>query len=187
MKQRTWIVAALALSVLLTGACAKKSPATAPEAAGGATAAASGTAPTPAVGTASPADPLAGDLDAVNEYLRQQGLLGAVYFDYDSADLRAEARERLAQNARFLLEHPQFVVAIEGHCDERGTAEYNLALGDRRATSTRSFLTTLGVAGERLRTISYGEERPECGEHVESCHRRNRRAQFVVVSRSSMG
>lgn len=129
-------------------------------------------------------DPLSGDLDSVNEYLRRQGLLGDVYFQYDEARLSAEARERLAQNARFLKQYPQFRVTVEGHCDERGTSEYNLALGERRAASVRDYLVSLGVASDRLSTISYGKERPVCTDENESCWRLNRRAHPVVTGRS---
>ncbi len=89
-------------------------------------------------------------------------MIGDVFFDFDQSELRADARDRLAKNAEFLAAHPQFTVTIEGHCDERGTNEYNLALGDRRAAAARDYLQSLGVAADRLRTISYGEERPFC-------------------------
>lgn len=123
------------------------------------------------------------DLDALNAYVREQGLLQTVYFDFDQADLRSDARERLAANARFLKERPELMVAIEGHADERGTGEYNLALGDRRANTTQSYLGSLGVSGDRLRSVSYGEERPLCTESGESCWWQNRRAEFVIVGR----
>jgi len=82
-------------------------------------------------------DPLAGDIAAVNDYLAANGLLGDVYFDFDKSDLREDARARLARNAEWLRAHPEFEVAIEGHCDERGTNEYNLALGERRAAAAK--------------------------------------------------
>jgi peptidoglycan-associated lipoprotein len=138
----------------------------------------------PAVETTEPQDPLAGGLAAVNEYLRQQGLLADVYFDYDQASLGEEAREQLAQSARFLNDNPAFLLTLEGHCDERGTNEYNLALGERRAVSVRAYLVSLGVDGDRLRTMTYGEERPACTEPGESCWRLNRRAHPVITGRS---
>jgi peptidoglycan-associated lipoprotein len=143
-------------------------------------------APPPAPVAAQPAgdpDPWAGDLESVNLYAREQGLLGDVYFDYDRAALRSEARERLAANARFLAAHPEFVVRIEGHCDERGTADYNLALGQNRAGSAREYVGTLGVGPERLQVISYGKERPVCTDPAEPCWWQNRRAAFVIVGR----
>jgi peptidoglycan-associated lipoprotein len=132
-------------------------------------------------------DPLSKDLQDVNAYVQEQGLIGDVFFDYDRADLRSESRDRLAKNAQFLSGHPEFVVTIEGHCDERGTNEYNLALGDRRAAAARDYLVSLGVAAGRLRTISYGEERPFCTSSDESCWSQNRRAHFVITGRTNVG
>lgn len=128
--------------------------------------------------------PLSGELAEVNQYLRRQGLLGDIYFDYDQASLTSEARDQLARSARFLQERPQFAVTLEGHCDERGTDEYNLALGERRAQSTKDYLVSLGVPASRLSTISYGEERPTCRESVESCWSQNRRAHPLVTGRN---
>jgi peptidoglycan-associated lipoprotein len=104
-----------------------------------------------------------------------------VYFDYDRYDLSADARTVLRTNADWLKSNPNARVEIEGHCDERGTNEYNLALGAKRAQSAREYLTTLGVAAGRLSTISYGEEIPVCREQDESCWRQNRRARFVIL------
>lgn len=120
------------------------------------------------------------EVEELNRYLRDRGLIGDVYFDFDRAELRPEAREQLAQNAQWLRENPGYAATIEGHCDERGTNEYNLALGERRATAARSYVVSLGVGENRLQTISYGEERPVCTESTESCWQRNRRAHFVV-------
>ncbi|HYH45414.1 MAG TPA: peptidoglycan-associated lipoprotein Pal [Thermoanaerobaculia bacterium] len=137
---------------------------------------------------AAPADPLEGDdMEAINAYVRERGLLGDVYYQYDSFDLAPEARQRLADNARFFSRYPQFEALIEGHCDERGTAEYNLALGERRANSALDYLSSLGVDGARLRTLSYGKERPVCSEESESCWSQNRRARFVLVGRRHAG
>lgn len=144
-------------------------------------------APEPEPDMAAPApapDPLDGDLESVNEYLRRQGLLGDAYFDYDRAELSEDAREQLAKNARFLTENPRFALTLEGHCDERGTDEYNLALGERRAQSARSYMVSLGVPASRLTTLSYGEERPVCGDTEESCWRQNRRAHPAVTGRN---
>ena len=104
------------------------------------------------------------------------------YFDYDKSDIRSDAQATLTQDAAalnsILADFPSSVIVIEGHCDERGSAEYNLGLGDRRATATKDFLVQLGVSADRLRTISYGKERPQCSESNESCWQRNRRAHF---------
>lgn len=104
-----------------------------------------------------------------------------IYFEYDRYDLNADARTVLRANADWLKSNPNARVEIEGHCDERGTNEYNLALGAKRAQSTREYLTTLGVAAPRLSTISYGEEIPVCREQEESCWKQNRRARFVIL------
>jgi peptidoglycan-associated lipoprotein len=104
-----------------------------------------------------------------------------IYFDYDRSDLRADARETLRANAGWLKNNPSARIEIEGHTDERGTNEYNLALGAKRAQSAKDYLSTLGIAGDRLSTISYGEEIPVCKEQNESCWRQNRRARFVII------
>jgi peptidoglycan-associated lipoprotein len=115
---------------------------------------------------------------------RVQTDLRDVLYDYDSNNIRDDSRAALAQDAdalkRILADFPSASVNVEGHCDERGSAEYNLGLGDRRATSARDYLTQLGVPADRLKTISYGKERPVCTESDESCWQRNRRAHFSV-------
>ena len=124
---------------------------------------------------------LPSDLAELNKVLVERGLIGDVFFAFDKYDLSAEARERLAQNASWIKGNPSYVFTVEGHCDERGTNEYNLALGQRRANAAVEYLVSLGVDNARLRTISYGEERPLCSESTEECWARNRRAHFVVT------
>lgn len=126
---------------------------------------------------------LPSDVEELNRYLRDRGLIGDVYFDFDRSELRAEAREQLSRNADWLRSNSGYVVTIEGHCDERGTNEYNLALGDRRASSARDYLVSLGIEAGRMTTLSYGEELPVCTDSSESCWQRNRRAHFVVRPR----
>jgi peptidoglycan-associated lipoprotein len=104
-----------------------------------------------------------------------------VFFDYDRYDLRGDAREVLRANAEWLKKNPSAKIEIEGHCDERGTSEYNLALGAKRAQSAKDYLATLGIAGDRLSTISYGEEIPVCKQLTDDCWRQNRRARFVII------
>jgi peptidoglycan-associated lipoprotein len=105
------------------------------------------------------------------------------YFDYDKSDVRDDARQALTRDADLLKQvfaaDPTFSVVIEGHCDERGSAEYNLGLGDRRATSAKDFLVGLGLPENRIRIISYGKERPVCTEDSEDCYQRNRRAHLA--------
>jgi peptidoglycan-associated lipoprotein len=102
------------------------------------------------------------------------------YFDYDKADIRTDAKEALSQTAQFLRSYPQVKVVVEGHCDERGSTEYNLALGDRRAAAAKQFLTSLGISADRMETVSYGKERPFCTASTEDCWQQNRRAHFVM-------
>ncbi len=104
-----------------------------------------------------------------------------IYFDYDRFDVRADAVPVLQANADWMRAHPNASIVIEGHCDERGSAEYNLGLGDRRANSAREYLVSLGINPDRVRTISYGKERPQCVEQTEECWQRNRRAHFVLA------
>jgi peptidoglycan-associated lipoprotein len=101
------------------------------------------------------------------------------YFDYDSAEIRADARQALQRTAEFLRNYPQTRVTIEGHCDERGSTEYNLALGDRRANAVKQYLVSLGVPAERLTSTSWGKEKPFCMESSEACWQQNRRGHFV--------
>jgi peptidoglycan-associated lipoprotein len=144
--------------------------------------------PQPAPPAADPTpDPWSADILEVNRKAAADGLLGDVYFDFDRDELKPEARERLSKNAEFLKAHPEFQVTIEGHCDERGTNDYNLALGERRAAAARDYLTSLGVSGDRLRTVSYGEERPQCNQSSEGCWSQNRRAHFLITGRTNVG
>lgn len=103
-----------------------------------------------------------------------------IFFEFDSAGLLTEAQDILRKKAEWLLNNPDAAVTIEGHCDERGTNEYNLALGDRRAQSAKTFLMDLGVQGSRLSCISYGEERPVDPGHNEEAWAKNRRDRFTV-------
>lgn len=102
------------------------------------------------------------------------------YFDYDKADIRSDARDALSQTAQFMRSYPQLKVVIEGHADERGSTEYNLALGDRRAAAVKQFLVSLGITADRMDTVSYGKERPFCTESNEQCYQQNRRGHFVM-------
>jgi peptidoglycan-associated lipoprotein len=103
------------------------------------------------------------------------------FFDYNKFELRADARDALSQTAQFLRQHPEIKVTIEGHCDERGTTEYNLGLGQNRADAAKKFLESLGVPADRISTTSFGKEKPFCMAHDEDCWQQNRRAHFVRV------
>ena len=105
-----------------------------------------------------------------------------IHFEFDRYELRADARETLEANANWLKENRSIRVEIEGHCDERGTNEYNLGLGAKRAQAARDYLVSLGITADRLSTVSYGEEIPVCTEHAESCWEKNRRDRFVIAA-----
>ena len=180
-----WL-ATLALAVLIP-ACAKKAPPPPPAIPQPVTPVAPSTTdvgPRPTgVTSDKEASALPKDISALNEYVMKNGLLGDVYFDFDKADLTEEARMRLAKNADWLKANPAYRLTIEGHCDERGTNDYNLALGQRRSAAAMDYVVSLGVASARLATQSWGEERPQCSESNEGCWARNRRAHFVITAR----
>jgi peptidoglycan-associated lipoprotein len=126
------------------------------------------------------ADPLtSGDLDAINKNSPFQPVL----FALDGYEVDAAGQQVLTANAAILKKYPTWVITIEGHCDERGTAEYNLALGEKRALSAKTYLVSLGIPADRLRTVSYGKEFPFDPGHDEGAWSQNRRAHFVVTSK----
>lgn len=129
-------------------------------------------APAPAPAPA-PAQPNMSDLFAQN--------VRDAFFDLDKSDLRDDARSALTKDAEFLRSYPQVHISIEGHCDERGSTEYNLGLGQRRAEAAKNFLISLGISADRIETTSWGKERPFCTEHSEECWQQNRRAHFVLA------
>lgn len=184
---RSPLLAPLLAAVLCAGlgACSKKAPIAPPRDPGEAGRIQDVSRPSAAFADEAPKfDPLAEtDLDRLNAYLDREGLLGDVYFAFDSYDLDTVARDRVESNARFLTENPDLVVRVEGHCDDRGTNEYNLALGGQRAEQATALVLGFGVASERLQPLSLGEEAPFCRESSESCRARNRRARFLVVGR----
>ena len=169
------------LSLALTVSCAKQPPETA------------GTTDEPAVsesrmesetgmeqGAEEEADISEQELEARQQaaMAKEQFLSEKVYFKFDDSSLTAEARDVLRKKVQWLRNHPDACVIIEGHCDERGTDEYNLALGSRRAESVKDFLVKAGIDGSDLTTISYGEERPAVRGHNEEAWAKNRRAEF---------
>ncbi len=104
-----------------------------------------------------------------------------VFFDLDKAELRGDARDALTKDAEFLRSYPDVHISIEGHCDERGSTEYNLALGQSRAQAAKNYLISLGISADRMESVSYGKERPFCTEHSEECWQQNRRDHFVLA------
>jgi peptidoglycan-associated lipoprotein len=115
--------------------------------------------------------------------LNRNSPLKPVFFELDSSELSADAQRALDENAATLKRYASWAVTIEGHCDERGTAEYNLALGERRSVAARAYLVSLGIPADRLRTVSYGKEFPFDPGHDESAFKKNRRAHFVITTK----
>ena len=188
------------LSLLLAGlvitGCAKRPATTASTAAAPAPAPSAAPAPVPpsasapSSGGAAAAAPAAGAAAAAPQTPRPVpkefmavAALKEVYFDYDKYDIRAEDAKTLDANAAWLKSNADNLVLIEGHCDERGTNEYNLALGERRAKATMNYLVSQGIQANRITIISYGEERPVCTEKAEGCWAKNRHAHFLVKAR----
>ncbi len=121
------------------------------------------------------------DQDSALAKLNAQKPLGTIYFEFDKSDLRSDALDQLKKNAEWLKANSKHRVRIEGNCDERGTTEYNLALGDRRAATAKSYLVRAGIDASRIETISYGEEHPESPGHTESAWAKNRRDDFIII------
>jgi peptidoglycan-associated lipoprotein len=143
--------------------------------------------PQPEVQVAMAPDPEPKEIEIPTERPKQQEFLAvqeltAIHFDFDRAELRPDALDTLSTHAEWLNGHADAAILIEGHCDERGTSEYNVALGERRANAVRDHLSRQGIASERLATISYGKERPACTADTAACHEMNRRSEFRVKS-----
>lgn len=191
MRYTQIAVIAVLVAALGAGACSKKKPPVArpmpPPAGSGTTATPPPAPPTPVPdSTPIPPEPritddplVSGDLDVINKNSPFQ----PVFFTLDSFEIEGPAQQALTTNAEILKKYPSWVITIEGHCDERGTAEYNLALGEKRALAARTYLLSLGVPADRLRTVSYGKEFPFDPGHDESAWSKNRRAHFVVTSK----
>jgi peptidoglycan-associated lipoprotein len=187
MKRHSTPLAALAilaaLLLPLAGACKKKPPTKTAEARPPIEAPSQPEQPVPPPPRSVPPEPGGEVMTTDISELNKKGYLGDAYFDYDQSDLRDDARTALSANAEWLKKYPPIQILIEGHCDERGTSAYNLALGDRRANAARDYLASLGVSAARVKTVSYGKERPFCTESSESCWQQNRRAHFVITAK----
>jgi peptidoglycan-associated lipoprotein len=189
MMKSTRFVLLILVVLTLAGACGKKKPPVARPTPPPPAAADSTRPPAPPTPVAEPQpvppepvteDPLSSrDIDEINKNSPFQ----PVFFPYDSAEVDSAGQQTLNGNAQILKKYPAWVVTIEGHADERGTAEYNLALGERRALAARTYLVSLGIPADRLRTVSYGKEFPFDPGHDESAWAKNRRAHFVVTSK----
>jgi peptidoglycan-associated lipoprotein len=188
-----FLVATLVIGTALFAGCAKRpatTAASAPAPTGAAatttgTGGATATTPTPPPAAAAPpatATPAPVARPQPKEFVAIADLR-PIYFDFDKYDIRPGDAKVLDANAQWLKSNAEQLVLIEGHCDERGTNEYNLALGERRAKSTMNYLVSQGVQASRITIISYGEERPTCTQKNEECWSKNRRAQFLVKPR----
>ncbi|HEX3646756.1 MAG TPA: peptidoglycan-associated lipoprotein Pal [Vicinamibacterales bacterium] len=187
------IATLVAAAALITAvACGKKTPPVArpappPPASTGPTAPSRPPAPPEPVRepTLVPPEPVRDDAisSASLDDLNKNSPLKPVYFELDSSDLTAANQKTLDEDAALLKRYTSWTVTVEGHCDERGTAEYNLALGERRAIAARAYLISLGIAADRLRTVSYGKEFPFDPGHDESAFAKNRRAHFVITTK----
>jgi peptidoglycan-associated lipoprotein len=148
-------------------------------------------APPPAPPPAAPEAPVVDDYErlrqAASDEIERMGLLADIHFDYDKAELRDGDRQILARNAETLKKYDFLRITVEGHCDERGSVEYNLALGQRRAQTAHDYVVSLGVPADRMKTISYGKEVPLCHESTEECWARNRRDHFAVTGKTTRG
>ncbi|MEZ5320176.1 MAG: peptidoglycan-associated lipoprotein Pal [Vicinamibacterales bacterium] len=198
-KTQKTLIAGITLGLIVTGAaCAKKAPITPPPVdpfpQGQPTTPAQTPAETPPrppdivppepamTGSDLSADPYASfTVDEINDPATSP--LKPAFFAYDSDVLDDPARQVLDQDAQVLKDHPTWIITIEGHCDERGTSEYNLALGDRRALAAKNYLQSLGIAANRLNTVSYGKEFPFDPGHTEAAYVMNRRAHFMVTAK----
>lgn len=191
MRPNAKTLALVTVIVALTvSACAKKQPPVArpmppPATSGGTT----GGTPTPPEPVSEPVpvppEPLAEDTVGSRSLddLNRDSPLRPAFYALDSSEIAGEALQVLQQNAQVMKKYPTWQITIEGHCDERGTAEYNLGLGERRAIAARDYLVSLGIGADRLRTVSYGKEFPFDPGHDENAWSKNRRAHFVITAK----
>jgi len=189
---RVWGTAVVLLMLTGVAGCGKKQAPVArpmPPPVPGATSTSGSRPPAPpepvAEPTIVPPEPVRDDAiaSASLDDLNRNSPLKPVFFEYDSSDLSPEAQRTLDENAGTMKKYPTWAVTIEGHCDERGTAEYNLALGERRSVAARAYLVSLGIPADRIRTVSYGKEFPFDPGHSETAFSKNRRAHFVITAK----
>jgi peptidoglycan-associated lipoprotein len=178
------VVVALVAAVALVG-CGKKTPPPAPAPPPAAPAMPPPAPPPPPA----PAAPAQSDYDRIKgmsaDEIDRMGLLADIHFDYDKADIRESERAILTKNADALKKFDFLRITVEGHCDDRGTVEYNLALGERRSKAALDYLVSLGVPADRMKSVSYGKEVPLCQDKSEECWARNRRAKFTVTGKTT--
>jgi peptidoglycan-associated lipoprotein len=191
-RSQVAITTLMLIALVAVGACKKKPPVAraTPPPPGSSAGSRPPAPPEPVVEpepVAVPPEPALSSSDALAnrslDEINKQSPLQPIFYDYDSAEVSAEGQQLLAANAEVLKKNTSWVISIEGHSDERGTAEYNLALGERRALAARSYLVSLGLSADRMRTVSYGKEFPFDPNHNEDAWAKNRRAHFVVTAK----
>lgn len=191
MRRRILLMVLLACCVVAASSCRSRQKVSPPQSA---PPVATATAPEPAVDVPAPdrdfvqpqaetPDVLSEDIREANRVARERGWIRDAFFAFDASTLDGDAQEALRQSATWLRQNPEYRIRIEGHCDERGTGQYNLALGDRRAETAAAYLATLGVERARIATVSYGEERPFEESSDETAWAQNRRAHLVLAGR----
>lgn len=190
LRRRATLTSLIFIAAIFVGACHKKTPPVLRPAPPPPPTAAPGTRPPSppepvAEPTVVPPEPVPEDkiAGASLDDLNRNSPLQPVFFDLDSSDINSAGQAALEGNAGVLKKYPTWTVTIEGHCDERGTAEYNLALGERRAIAARTYLVSLGISADRIRTVSYGKEFPFDPGHDEAAWAKNRRAHFVITAK----
>jgi peptidoglycan-associated lipoprotein len=184
------VFSAIVAVAITASACGKKVPPVAPAPAPPPAAAPASPPPPPppAPAPTPPATPRALTEEEVFsrkslDQLNAEKPLGDAFFDYDKAEIRGDSRAALQKNADFMKKWPSVVVSVEGHCDARGSSEYNLALGSRRGNAVKDYLLGLGVAANRVTVLSKGKEQPFCTEESEACWQQNRRGHFIVTAK----
>ncbi len=187
LRYRSLTLALCLTTVLAVSACGKKKPVVAPAPAPPAATKPDNPPPPPPAPAPTPETRVPTDEELFGkmtlEELNAKKPLGDAYFSLDSAELNEEARGALQKDADWMKKWTSTKVTVEGHCDSRGTSEYNLALGERRSTAVKGYLTSLGIGADRVQTVSKGKEQPFCSEENESCWQQNRRGHFIITAK----
>jgi peptidoglycan-associated lipoprotein len=188
VRRSLWLVL-LCVTLIVVSACGTRAPAVAPAPPPppAATPAPPPPPPPPPPSASSAGAPTVGEEELFNrktlEELNAERPLGDIYFDLDQSNVRDDGRGTLQKNADWLKRWPTTRITVEGHCDSRGTSEYNLGLGERRATAVRDYLVNLGIPANRINTVSKGKEQPFCSEETEACWAQNRRGHFIITAK----
>ena len=178
-----FVTFAAAASLVALAGCHSNAPKTTEKAAPAASSASSDRVVAPPAAPDTSRD-TAADITSLDiRTLNEKGYLRPAFFDFDRSDLREDARTTLASDSDLLKRYPSFQFLIEGHCDERGTEAYNLALGERRAAAAREYLASMGVDASRMKTLSYGKEKPFCSQESETCWQSNRRDHLLITAK----